>query len=137
MVIASVFSGCSVATVFVLFNNTEKTVRVYNGAKWLVLQPKKSQTFSGGISQEITFIIDAGVGAKGYNIFETRIPGKLVSSENRHPSLYLQLESSGAIYVTTPKPNFPVLEFPDQPHGFPLVPKNGKFEKSGWTSQPG
>jgi hypothetical protein len=131
VLIAVIVSGCALPWVFVLFNNTDKPVRVYNGAKWFQLDPKTFQKISGSVSREVDFIIDAGTGTWGYDVFRNPIPKELCSTEGGHPSLYFQLGSNGVVYITEPRPNFPVSKLPDQPPGFPLAPSPVQAQKDG------
>jgi hypothetical protein len=130
-VVTALLVGCATGAAFVLFNNTNATVKVYDGTSWCLLQSGTSQKFSGLVSTNITFIVETSTGTWGYNDVGIPAPPALLSFEDNKTVWYLQMQSNGVVYLAGPKPTFPVSKLPEQPHGYPLLPKRVESLKGG------
>jgi hypothetical protein len=126
----ALLAGCSGGITEVLFNNTEKHVRVYSDGKWLEVPPKTLVSFRAGVSDEISFVIADEAGTWGYDAKGLSIPVHFLSGDRMHIHEYLQLQSDHSVYLVEPKSSYPVTNFPEQPHGYPLSPKKVKFDKA-------
>lgn len=118
-------SGCSIPETCVLYNNTGqdlKVIRIKTDGSKTERKLKARSTIKLGGWVFSTYQIITKDTTWNYEP-EITDPGFVADTVFLERIFKAQLEKDGRIYILQPKQSFPASEFPEQPEGFPLLPK--------------
>lgn len=116
-----ILSSCSIKPKLVFYNNTEFIIEIKNDKDLLgKVNGGHEINFSYPITQN--FSINTGETNWIYKI--TNYPPVENYRRNTRATIYMQIESTGKIYVLKTTEEFPLTDFNNQPPGFPLKPIN-------------
>ena len=120
--VVALLCSCSVPTFLIVYNNTQNDLSILSDGKWYSIKDKnyKEIPFPHGklkldvISSTNTWQYKIGFPPRNFEKTKWEIS----------PKIYLQIESNGWVYILYPTNDFPEINFPPQPKGYPLKPVN-------------
>ncbi len=127
VIFSLILSSCTISVTVNLFNNTKNNLTVIFEEEEINIIAGQSESLSGShgefvISSEkgnflysIGYVHSSNISWEGWGPFSKRV-------------FYAQLESDGKIWATNSEAKYPVIEFKNQPDGFPIEPKIEKIK---------